>query len=194
MKITFELNDEITVTNTTVKITASLRGTILGQDRPKLEARALEAAKRLFPDARWAFSNFNFSSDGLTFSVTATTRVDASENDRLDERVKAASTEDMKIQIQNIDPSIPDFEIRKSESDLRLRMISLAKEEATKLGGKVSKTKFHAYNMAGMSNAKSATYARGFALEAAGAPGDGIPTLGHSEKISLTASISVEVK
>lgn len=196
MRITFDLTDETTITNTTVKITAILRGTIAGQDRPQLEEKALEAAKRLFPDARWAFSNFNFSPDGLTFSVVATTRIEASENDRLDERAKSASDENMKIQIQNMDPSIPEFEIRKAESDLRLRMIKLAKDEAEKLGGSVKKTKFQAYNMAGFSNSKSATYtaARGFALEAAGAPGDGIPTLGHSEKISLTASVSVEVE
>lgn len=108
MKIKFDMTDEVTITNTTVKISAWIQGVINGQDRPTLEASALELAKKLFPDVQWAFSNFSYNPDGFTFRVQASTRIDATQNDQLEQRADSISeVGKLTISIHNIDASIP---------------------------------------------------------------------------------------
>lgn len=187
MKIKFSLTDETTITNTTVKITTWLNGVVANQSRDALEAKCLETAKKLFPEAKWAFSDFTYNPDGLTFRVQASTRIDSTQNDQLAEKAKTASTNgDINIAIQNIDPSIPLYEKRAAESDLRLKMLTKAKEEAGKLGGEVSEIAFEEPNPV---NFRAATYAASMAFDSAG----GAPALGHSEKINLSATVTVEV-
>lgn len=190
MKIVLNLIDETTVTNTTVKITAWITGIIQGDSREKIEARVLEAWKRLFPDGKQSFSSFTYQPDGLTFRVQAVTRIDASLNDQLNEKAKQASDDNVKIQIHNIDPSIPVHDMRAAESDLRVRMLDLAKAEASKLGGTVAKMDFTADLTIGMANNKALAFNATYAASPAG----GAPQLGHSEKLSLSAVITVMVE
>ena len=119
MEIEFSLVDEKTVTNTTVKVTVSIQGTINGTKREALESRCLDLVKSLFPNNQWAFANFVFNPDGLTFTTRASTRIDASLNDGLVEKAKAVSTDSTKLSIQTIDPSIPAHDIRQAESAIR---------------------------------------------------------------------------
>ena len=194
MIIRFDVTEETTITNTTVKITAWITGVIGGQDRETLEGKSLELARKLFPDAKWAFSNWTYQPDGFTFRVQATCRIDSSQNDQLDVKTAEISEKGaLTIQISNIDASIPLFETRKAESDLRVALIARATEEATKLGGVLSRVVFNNAFSQSLSNSssKNATYAAAaFNLEAAG----GAPQLGHSEKILLSAEITVSVK
>jgi hypothetical protein len=193
MKIRFDLTDEVTITNTTVKLTAWVNGVINGQDRPTLEASALELVKKLFPDAKWAFSNFTFQPDGFTFRVQASTRIDATENDQLDKRAAAISdTGKLTLQISNLDASIPLFQKREAESNLRVSLIEKAKLEATKLGGEVKSITFGEVGSQAYANNGRAMIAS-YAMESAVAKGGGADgvSLGHSEKILLSATLVV---
>jgi hypothetical protein len=189
MKLRFNLTDEKTVTNSTVKITTAIRGTINGECREKIEARCLALVKSLFPDNKWAFSNFSYNGDGLTFSVAASTRIEAALNEQLEEKAKNASTADTKLSVTHIDPSIPSHDMRRAESELRVRLVGLANAEAKTLGGNVTRVEFEPSYSAGLSNSKSMS---AMATYASAAPaGGGAPQLGHSEKIMLTAMVTI---
>lgn len=191
MKIKFDMTDEVTITNTTVKISAWVQGVVNGQERPALEAAALELVKKLFPDASWAFSNFTYP-DGFTFRVQATTRIDATQNDQLAQRAEAVSEQGkLNLIIHNIDPSIPLHQKREAESNLRLAIIEKAKAEAEKLGGKVSEIEFsEAHSRDITSNSlRAASYV--MESTAKGGGSDGV-SLGHSEKIFLAASLVID--
>jgi hypothetical protein len=195
MKIQFDVTDETTITNTTVKLTGMITGVVNGQSRDALEDKALALTKELFPDAKWAFSNFQYP-DNFTFRVQVSTRIDASLNDQLDQKAERVSKKgDLQIAFSTPDASIPLHEKRKAESDLRVSLIAKAQEEAIKLGGEVKSVVFGIADSYGISNAKNATYAssamRGVNLEAAGGAADRV-ALGHSEKIQLSASIVVK--
>lgn len=190
MKIKFEMTDEVTITNTTVKITAWIQGVVNGQERALLEAQALELAKKLFPDAKWAFSNFTYQPDGFTWRVQASTRIDATQNDQLDVRADEVSEAGkLTIQFHAPDASIPLHQKREAESNLRVELINKAKAEAEKLGGTISKVVFGDVETRQLNNAMRASSAS-YRLEAAG--GADSVSLGHSEKIYLAATITVD--
>lgn len=189
MKVRFSITDETTITNTTVKVTAWITGVVNGETREQIEARALATWKTLFPDVKQSFSNFTYQPDGLTFRVQVATRIDASENDQLDQRAVAASNDTVKITNLQIDPSIPVHDLRKGESDLRVRMLSLAQDEAKKVGGVVLKVNFNP-DYSGTRTASHKAFNATYAMEAAGGAA---PALGHSEKLTLTAEVVVKV-
>jgi hypothetical protein len=192
MKIKFDLTDEVTITNTTVKLTCWISGVINKQNRPTLEKNSLELAKKLFPDAKWAFGDFSYMPDGFSYRVKATTRIDATQNDQLAKRAKDVSDQGvLTIQVQEADTSIPLHQRREAESDLRLALIEKAKTEATKLGGTIRKLEFGAAGSMDFSNRgiQAASYAVSATAKGGGA--DGV-SLGQSEKIFLSASIVVD--
>lgn len=194
MKIKFEMTDEVTITNTTVKVTAWVNGVINGQERPALEAASLDLVNRLFPDAKWAFSNFTFQPDGFTFRVQASTRIDATQNDQLDQKAAALSEQGkLTLLINNIDPSIPLFQKREAESNLRIALIEKAKEEAKKLGGEVTVVEFGEVGSKQFANhGRGTMMAASYSLESAPGGSDSV-SLGHSEKIYLEATIQIQV-
>ncbi len=188
MKTIFSLTDETTITNTTVKVMAQITGTISGETREQIEARCLAAAKRLFDD-KWAFSDFVYQPDGFTFRVNASTRIDASLNDQLTEKALTASDESTRLTIARIDPSIPTHEIRAAESDLRVKIIALAKAEAKKLKSDVLKVDFATEAVSSVANMKAMSFNATYSQEAPS--GGGSPALGHSEKLSMTAQVTI---
>lgn len=195
MKIKFDMTDEVTITNTTVKITAWIAGVINGQDRPTLEAQSLELAKKLFPDVSWAFSNFTFQPDGFSFRVQANCRIDSTENDNLPAKAEVLGEKGkLTISISNIDSSIPLFQKRDAESDLRVALIDKAKAEASKLGGVVSEVNFSEAHVRDITSNSYGVRAASYALESTskGIGADSV-NLGHSEKIYLQASVEVTV-
>jgi hypothetical protein len=193
MKIKFELTDEVTITNTTVKLTTWITGVVNGQDRPALETQALDLAKKMFPDTKWAFSNFTYMPDGFTWRVMASTRIDATLNDQLDIRAESLSTKgQLTISIQNIDANIPLHQKRDAESDLRVALIEKARNEAEKLGGSLKRIDFNDAASFSVSNARGGGYAASYMESTAkGGGADGV-SLGHSEKINITAVIVVD--
>lgn len=180
MKITFSINDEKTITNTTAKITISIKGTINGESRDKLEARTANVTKTLFPDNQWAFTDFGYNADGFTFHVSATTRIDSLQNDQLAEKCESLGSDTLRVILVGVDDSIPSHVLREAESDLRLHVIALAEQEAIKLGGKVVDINFNSPAQYRGIVAASATYA------------DSSKSLGHSEKIQINANVVVE--
>lgn len=187
MKITFDLTDEKTITNDTVRLTTVITGAVADQSRDVLEAAADAITKELV-NKDWSFSNFTYSPDGFTFSVTATTRIPAVENDRMAERAVALGARGkITIQLIEADPSIPLHQKRDAESNLRIALIDKATAEATKLGGVVETIAFsRAQSQALRGMMASSSYSN----EAFGGGADAV-SLGHSEKIAMTASIIV---
>lgn len=193
MKIKFELTDEVTITNNTVKLTTHISGIIGDKDRPALEAAALELTKKLF-DAKWAFSNFTFMPDGFTFNVTASTRIDSKLNDQLEARAEAISERGkLTMTIVDIDDSIPLHQKRDAESDLRIALIDKAAKEAAKLGGRVDEVSFSSARSQSISNSMRAMTASSYSLESTskGISSDGV-SLGHSEKILMSANLVID--
>ncbi len=191
MKLIFTIDDEKTIVNETVKVTVSIQGQVGEDDRSALEARAREIALKFLPEASWAFSNFILANNGMMFNVTGTTRIDALENDQLAERANELSDRKTILQVQQLDPSVPLFQIRKAQSEMRVSIIAKAQEEAKLLGGFVKKVDFteddgsnfrKSVSNSGMRSMASSSYA----LESVG---DGSP-LGHSEKILMSATIT----
>lgn len=188
MKITFDLTDEKTITNDTVRLTTMITGAVAEQSRDKLEAAADEITKQLV-NKDWSFSNFTYSPDGFTFSVTANTRIPAVENDRMAERAAALGARGkITIQLIEADPSIPLHQKRDAESNLRVALIDKATAEAEKLGGVVETIAFsRAQSQALRGIMASSSYSN----EAFGGAAADNVSLGHSEKIAMTASIIV---
>jgi hypothetical protein len=195
MEINFTLTDEKTITNTTVKISGWITGVVNGQDRATLETKSQELANKLFPDVSWAFSNFSYP-DGFTFRVQVATRIDSAQNDQLDARAEEISDKgSLTIAIYDIDASIPLYARREAESDLRIQLIEKIKAEAAKLGGTAETITF---SQASSHHVANATYAAASFSNSAprgvvGDAGPGGPAgLGHSEKISLSATVKVK--
>lgn len=189
MKIKFNMTDEKTLVNQTVKITTQINGVISDRDRNGLEQAAKELAEKLIPDASWAFSNFQFLPDGFTFRINASTRIDSSQNDQLEQKAKAISDGRMTIALHSPDVSIPLFQRREAESNLRIALIEKAKAEAEKLGGKLSSIKFHDSNAHPIT---SNSY-RAASYESAGGMAADSKGLGHSEKIQMMADVVIKV-
>lgn len=189
MKVTFDLADEKTITNDTVKLAVLIQGAVAEQSRDKLEAAADAITKELV-NKDWSFSNFTYSPDGFTFSVTASTRIPAQENDRLAERAAALGKRgQITMTLTDADPSIPLHQKRAAESDLRIALIEKAKAEAEKLGGTVESIAFSRASSQALRGVMAAsTYS--LSNDASGGGLEGV-SLGHSEKMAMNAGITV---
>jgi hypothetical protein len=163
LKITFNLTDETTVTNDTVKLTLYLTGVAGGIARADIDKTCRAAVEKLgltlYEGATWAFSGFHYDNNGLTFGITATTRISADQNDQIEQKAESLSTPTVRIDVQNIDPSIPAWKLREAETKLRQRLIELANKEAESLGGTLSTINFGAANTYAAQRGGNATYA-----------------------------------
>lgn len=187
MKVTFNIEDETVVTSNTVKVIALVTGQVGDEDRAQHEQRA-KAITKSFLDADWAYSNFTYASNGMTFSVSATCRVPSDVNEGLNAKAAEVSDRHTTLSIQNLDLSVPSRDLNAAASRLRKRMLDRAQEAASELGNfEVSEIAF-SEQVRGGSKAmfSNATYA----LDS----GPGSDALGHSEKISLSAEVTVRSK
>lgn len=193
MKISFNLSDDTTVTNDTVKLTLHVSGTVGDRTRADIDKAVREAVAKLGvqPEKDWAYSGFHYNEGGLTFGITATGRIPAQQDEQLAQKAQNVSDNSVKIAVMGSDPSIPQHKVRDAESKLRLRLIELARAEAEALSATVSQIEFGAaasFNIA-KHYSGNATYA--MAMDSVGAPGGG-GEIGHTEKVSLSAKVTVE--
>jgi len=133
--IEFYLVKEHTIVNDTVRLVASVSGTIdpdLTEVAVKENVRAL--MKRLIPSANWQFSGMTrgtHASGREELSVTATTRVSEAENYALERRARAASEAGLTIASVYSDTTPPQSMINEAESNLRKDLLrDTAKEMA----------------------------------------------------------------
>lgn len=182
MKVVFNLGEDTTVVNDTIKVTCAITGVIGESNKEQIDERVRAVTHSMFPDADWAYANYSTASDGLTFRVSATTRVPTSAHERLDDRCEEASNQTTLITVTNIDTSIPEWQVREEESKLRLRIIDLAHAEAAKIGGLLESVEF----FDGGPRPNQHTYAVTAMM-------DGFETkgLGQSAKLSLSAKVQV---
>lgn len=185
MKVTFTITDETVVVSNTVKVNVNISGQVGEDNRQQHEGRARAIAEAFIPGADWAYSNFAYGANGLTFSVNSHCRIDNDKNQDLHAKAQEVSDRKTTLTVQHIDPSVPARELQEGESKLRKRMLERARDAATALGGfKVSEIDFTEQQRGGSKGmfAASATYS----LDSA----ESSP-LGHSEKIALSAEVVV---
>lgn len=185
MKIKFNIEDETVVTSNTVKVIVNISGQVADGDRASHEARARALAAK-FIAADWAYSNFSYGSNGLTFSVTATCRIPAEQNEELHQKAADVSDRSTTLTINHLDLSVPPRDLAVGESRLRKRMLERAQEAAAELGDfEVTEIEFAASYRGGSAKSmvSNATYSVG------AESGEG---LGHSEKIALSGEVTVE--
>ncbi len=194
MKLTFDMMDEKTVTNDTIKVTATIDGLVQGDTKEVIEESIQAAMKELLPDADWAFSNFTFYRRNFPmYSVKASARVLASHDDGLVDRAEKLTTDKLAIAIENIDHSIPAHRFKEAESELRETLLLRATAEAKKLSEiygqslEVDSIRFGAPTVSQPIRMASASY-----LESSvSAKGGG---LGHSEKTVLSAKVVLKTE
>lgn len=186
MKVTFTITDETVVVSNTVKVTVNVSGQVGDDNRAGHEGRAKAITEQFISDADWAYSNFQYGANGLTFSVNGTCRIPAQDNQDLYAKAQEVSDRQTTLTVHHIDPSVPARELQEGESRLRKRMLERAKDSAKELGAfKVREIDFTEARSGG---AKSMTFSTAnYSVDSAESAG-----LGHSEKIALSADVTVE--
>jgi hypothetical protein len=201
--LTFTLTAEETLTNETVRITVQING-VTGDDDEALNKEVRTRLRQLIDSESWNLSGMVRQRDatGLErFSISATVRVPESENARLFERCEAVSRPGFKVTVIEQDTSIPTQAIQECKRRLRKRILEDAEEEVKLLttdgrsAYRVHQIEFDHGHGFSASNATRAFHNKGMmptmAMEAAGASDDGGQALGHSEKHSLSGTVTL---
>lgn len=128
--IEFSLVAERTVTNDTVKLTASMSCTVMpGVTEDTLKTNIRGVLTNFIPNVEWQLSGLTRSSDpsGVEkLALTATVRVHESEYYALDERSRNASVSGVRITHVNADTSPPPKMVEEAEGALRLMLLQKA--------------------------------------------------------------------
>ena len=201
MKIEFAITDEKTVINETVKLGLQITGLVLDQSKEDIVARCKDVLGRVVPQSgasqqpSWAWSAFDeMNHDGFPrFSVTATTRVNESDIFQLDDRIRQINDIEKNIQVRvfNKDVSVPLYQLREAESDLRLSLLERADNEAKKIGS----AKVRKIVIMKPEDVDMRFQSKGFAATSYAAATDsphGGSSFGASQKIVLSAIVTVE--
>lgn len=136
MRYQFTIEDEKTVTNDTVKVMVQVTGPVENDSRDQLEKRARSALKQYLPEADWVFGGFQFSQSAgyPLFVVPASCRIKANLNDDLINRANRFECEEgVRLQVTNLDQSIPMHLIRNAEKDLRFNLLEMVENELADL-------------------------------------------------------------
>lgn len=203
--IDLELTREHTVVNETVKVVAHIAALVTAQDDAALRAELRDTMNRLIAGAEWQFSNMNRATDATgieRLTVTATARVSEKENSNLDGRAKQVSRPGLTISGVSVDTSIPRAQLDKAAADLRVELLTAAKEEAIRLSAvfavlpgsdgayRVHSVNFHSGGGFDISNNRgqmkamiaATSYGTGFG-------GSDDDALGNAQKITMSANV-----
>jgi hypothetical protein len=195
--VEFEISEDKVVTNDTVKVSVTVSAMIDGSTITNENlASAVKAILNKFIEGDWAFSNptrqFDTGIEKATYA--AHIRIPADQNYDLNSRASAQNAKG--IQITNIVPdvSIPIYQTRKAESELRATILKRAQEEAAILsdvykGQLTIGSIVFGEQAAPYSNAKSLR--AGSAYAASASFGDESPAIGNSERIAMSATVKL---
>lgn len=133
MRYQFSITDEKTLENDTVKVVVQINGPA-NEPRARLEQRVRIATAALLPKADWAYSGLSIATnDYPMFSITASTRIAAADNDDLYRRAANYSLENPEaganIKVIQTDTSMPLFKTREGLREIRQSIYKQALEE-----------------------------------------------------------------
>ncbi len=184
MEIRFEISDELTVTNQTIRLHLRVSGQSLSDSKDEIDNRIVTICKK-FMDVDWTYSNFTFGNNGMTFSSDAYCRIPSKHNDKLENKVSVVNDNYTAITILDIDSNIPSYDIRDAESDLRLKLIELCKKESEKLSGEIISIDFTDQNLSNQKSLHKSLVANAYS--------DSHSQFGHSQKISMSATVTMKL-
>ena len=196
MKYRFTINDEKTLSNNTVKVTVRLTGPANAM-RPELERRIRDTLSTFIEDANWVFGGFTINrNQGVPlFTATTSARIPVSGNDDLVGRAQDSSTDEVFLQIVNVDDSIPLHLVREGQEEIRLNLFAKVQEEVIRLKEKtgidfeISKVDYRADMTAAdflAGRGKDKSFSNSYAADsAAGA-------ISYSEKIYGQADVTLK--
>jgi hypothetical protein len=193
MRYVFQLDDEKTVSNDTVKVMLHATGPVDKDSRANLETRVRKALKEFLPDVTWVFGGFTFdeSSGYPMFVVPASARISAELNDDLTAKAQRLDSAGVRLSVYNIDQSIPLHLIRTAEESLRLSLLNLANEELKRVqdatgNSKLSIQSFSVTKSHSGGGKGSMSVANSYTMEVGASRGDSIE---YSEKVFLQAAV-----
>ena len=195
--ISFPLDAETTVTNSTVKFTASVLAIIDGQ---KITEENLSNSVRTllnnFVEGEWVFSNPTRIKGDSGFEearFTATLRADQSENRAIDQRREEVSSPGLRITSVHPDTSVPQAAIAEAETELRVILLKRAQNQAKKLSEAAEREyRVHDICFSNLNNSDRMKFgSTAYATEASASASSSI---GHTQKLSMNATVTLATK
>ena len=208
--ITFQLSDDMTITNDTVKITVPVNVSLVGDLTEETFRQKVRSALSSFINTDWKFGGINRETDSSgieRINFVAVSRITEGMNYDLRGRADRVSTHGLALGTPVIDNSVPPTMILDAERKLRLSIIKRALQEVaeinteTKLDLRLSHIDFNAgdpYSATKFSNAlrntKSMSYGSGFISNLsvdASSEDEEETTLANAHKIAITANVTL---
>jgi hypothetical protein len=200
--IDFMLVAEETVVNNTVKMVATISGTLTSDlTEERLTANIRQMMQNLIKDAKWNYAGIKRStnSSGLeVIDLQASARVSETENHGLEQRIREVSKPGMSITSIIPDTTPPASMIEQCESKLRTSLLEKAKEELKVINEtmsdkfRIGTVSFQAigqdnqWNLSGSALSNKTATAMSY-----GSHFDAEDSLGNAVKLTMRASISL---
>ena len=205
--VNFVLRADKVVTNDTVKVIVTV-DTLSAQQTTEKELRTeiRQVLGKFIPGAEWAFDSQTRTNDTSGYervTLRATTRINETENYKLQDRANESSRQGLRLSNVEVDSSIPMPMLEKAEKELRATLVKKALDEAkemAELTGRdyrlgivnINNASDPYSRKAGMANTRAYAVASasmgGGASDAADEEG-----LGNSQRLELTANIELRV-
>lgn len=144
--LSYDLAEEAVIVTDTIRVSATLVGII----QPDTTEDALAAAIRskveqFIPNVEWQFSNTIRRPHGSGWqevTMTATTRAPVSEHGALDRRREESDAGKVGVKIANyvVDATPPVEDVRRTEAQLRAKILQLAMDEAKAISQATGRT------------------------------------------------------
>jgi hypothetical protein len=200
--LSFNLRTDTVVSSETVKLIVQIATqSSSGTSEEELRAEIGSVLTKFVPTAKWEFSNLTRNKDVTGYeriSLVASTRVPETENHKLDERAEEASRQGLRIVSVQVDSTIPGPILRAADRKLRSTLLKEAMEELdeinklTKLTYRLGTIEFGDTNdPVFRKDASIMAYASTANAAPMGAAGGGAPSLGNTQKVSMTAAIQL---
>lgn len=196
--ISFNVDAETTVTNTTVKFTASVIAVIDGQTITEENlANSVRELLNNFIAGEWTFSNPTRIRNDAGFEearYTATLRTDQTENNNLDHRREAVNQRGLRITSVATDTSTPQRAIAEAESALRIILLKRAKNQAIEISESIDR-EFRVHTVEFEPMMVHGDHRYGMSLGAATSYKDVTAmagrheVIGHAQKLTMTAHV-----
>lgn len=204
-EIEFALTEDMVVTNDTVKVSVMIAVMINGDVTNENLSSVVRAALNKFIEGDWVFSNPTRQFDtGIEKAVfNAHIRIPASENYDLHRRAEKVNTKGIQLHSIIPDVSIPVYQMRAAESELRAKLLAAARSEAdilsTAYGTPVTVhcVTYGNYDRSVSKSLRAGSYASSAATSASNAAtsasfgGGVLDAIGNSERVAMTANITL---
>jgi hypothetical protein len=194
MQYIFEIEDEKTITNETVKVIVTVSGPA-NLPRTEIEKQVREVLHDFLPDADWSYAGLQINKNAgfPTYNSKAGARIKASENGDLYSRAQDYSSPEATININNIDESIPLYQRREADKELRIALYTKALAEIETLAEVAEgELRIRTIDYTAISPTSNAgKFSNSYSTANAALVGDAVDSIGYSEKITMSARVVI---